>query len=102
MRAPDPIGSLPASWFGKGLLRAVALLAAAAAVAAVAAAFGIAHDYGYLRASILTGSVGGAYHALGTQLADRAMREHGRLTVVATAGSVENVSRLAARSDCAE
>lgn len=54
MRAPDPIRSLPANWFGKGLLRAVILLAAAAAVAAAAGAFGTAHDYGYLRASILT------------------------------------------------
>ena len=62
------------------------LLAAAAAVAAVAAAFGIARDYGYLQASIITGSAGGNYHALGMRLADRAMREHGRLSVVPTAG----------------
>jgi TRAP-type uncharacterized transport system substrate-binding protein len=103
MRAPDPIRRLPANWFGKGLLRAVILLAAAAAIAALAGAFGIAHDYGYLRASILTGSPGGSYHALATQLADRAMRGHGRLTVVATAGSIENVRRLS-RPDarCAE
>jgi TRAP-type uncharacterized transport system substrate-binding protein len=94
MLAPGPIGSLPATWFGKGLLRAVILFAAAAALAAVAAAFGIARDYGYLHGSILTGSPGGVYHALGTRLADRAMREHGRLTVVATAGSIENVRRL--------
>jgi hypothetical protein len=36
------------------------LLAIAAIVAAVAAAFGIAHDYGYLQASILSGSPGGS------------------------------------------
>jgi TRAP-type uncharacterized transport system substrate-binding protein len=102
MRAPDPIRSLPPAWFGRGLVRAVALLAVAAAAAAAAAAFGIAHDYGYLRASILTGSDGGFYHRLATRLADRAMREHGRLTVVTTAGSIENASRLAARSGCAE
>jgi len=103
MRAPDAIGRLPATWFGKGLLRAVVLLVAAAAIAAVAGAFGIARDYGYLRASILTGSAGGPYHTLGTRLAERAMRERGRLSVVATAGSIENVSRLSGgRSGCAE
>src|SRR5215468_7662697 len=101
MRAPGPIGKLPANWLGKGLVRAVVLLAAAAAIAA--AAFGIARDYGYLRATILTGSVGGPYHTLGTRLAERAMRERGQLTVVPTAGSIENVSRLSgARSGCAE
>ena len=103
MRAPGPIGRLPAAWFGKGLVRAVILVAAAAALAAIAGAFGIARDYGYLRASILTGSPGGPYHTLGTRLAERAMRERGRLTVVATAGSIENVSRLSSgRSGCAE
>src|SRR5262249_5523436 len=103
MRAPGPIGKLPANWLGKGLVRAIVLLAAAAAIAAAAPALGIAHDYGYLRATILTGSVGGFYHTLGTRLADRAMRERGRLTVVPTAGSLENVSRLSgAQSGCAE
>jgi TRAP-type uncharacterized transport system substrate-binding protein len=103
MPAPDPIGRLPATWLGKGLVRAVVLLAAAAAIAAAAAAFGIARDYGYLRASILTGSPGGSYHVLATRLADRALREHGRLTVVATAGSNENVNRLSGKdSGCAE
>lgn len=94
---------LPATWLGKGLVRALILLAAAAVVAGIAANFGIARDYGYLHASILTGSAGGLYHALGMRLADRAQRGHGRLTVVTTAGSVENVDRLAgAQSGCAE
>src|SRR5262249_17192181 len=63
----------------------------------------IARDYGYLHASILTGSPGGQYHALATRLADRAKREHGTLVVIPTAGSIENVSRLAnARGDCAD
>src|SRR5690349_3992107 len=94
---------LPANWLGKGLARTLILLAAAAAVAGAAANFGIARDYGYLRASILTGSEGGLYHTLGTRLADRARRGHGRLTVVTTAGSVENIDRLAsAQSGCAE
>lgn len=94
---------LPANWLGKGFARAVVLVALAAAIAAAAAMFGIARDYGYLRASILTGSPGGSYHMLATRLADRARRGHGRLTVVTTAGSIENVDRLAsAQSGCAE
>jgi uncharacterized protein len=88
------ISHLPASWHGKGIVRFLLLLAAAAAVAWVAAAYGIAHDYGYLRASILTGSPVGEYHALAERLSRRANRGHGKLTVVTTAGSVENVGLL--------
>ncbi len=86
-------------WRGKALLRVALLLLAAAAVAGIASSFGIARDYGYLRASILTGSTGGEYFALGTRLAARADRERGRLTVVPTAGSVENVNRLVASEE---
>ena len=50
-------------------LRALILLAAAAAVAGIGANFGIVRDYGYLRASILTGSAGGSYHAIGMRRA---------------------------------
>src|SRR5215475_11601570 len=102
MQPRNPIAGL-GGWRGKGLVRVSLLLVAAAAVAAIASAFGIAHDYGYLHASILTGSPGGHYHALATRLADRAKRQHGTLIVVATAGSIENV-RLAsaARGGCAE
>jgi TRAP-type uncharacterized transport system substrate-binding protein len=99
----DPAGltrGLLIAWWGKGLIRVLLLLIVAALVAAVVAAFGIARDYGYLRASILTGSAGAYYHALATRLADRAKRKHGNLTVVPTAGSIENVNRLT--GSCAE
>jgi TRAP-type uncharacterized transport system substrate-binding protein len=103
MHSENPRAGLLITWLGKGLVRFLLLMLAAAAVAAVAAGFGIAHDYGYLRASILTGSPGGQYHALAIRLANRAKREHGTLTVVPTAGSIENVNRLAAgRRHCAE
>jgi TRAP-type uncharacterized transport system substrate-binding protein len=60
-------------------------------------------DFGYFRAALLTGTQGGAYYVLGTRLAERAKADGGRLDVVATAGSVENVDRLMAnRSLCAE
>ena len=103
MQPRNPIAGLRGAWRGKGLVRVSLLLVAAAAVAAIASAFGIAHDYGYLHASILTGSPGGQYHALATRLADRAKREHGTLMVIRTAGSIENVGRLAnARGGCTE
>lgn len=95
----DPVSNRMTGWSfaprGKAALRIVLLLAGAAAIAALASTFGIAYDYGYLRASLLAGSPGGNYHTLATRLAARAQREHGRLTVVSTAGSIENVNRLA-------
>ena len=99
----NPVSGLNAPWRAKGVVRTVLLLAAAATVAGIASAFGIARDYGYLNASILTGSPDGQYYALATRLANRAKSEHGTLEVVATNGSVENVNRLANGSDnCAE
>src|SRR6516165_4422885 len=93
----------PIAWLGKGLVRLFLVLIAASVVAAVAAGFGIAYDYGYLQASILTGSPSGQYYALATRLAERAKRDHGTLTVVPTAGSIENVKRLAVgRGHCSE
>jgi uncharacterized protein len=80
----------------KGLVRISLLLIAAGVIAAIAAAFGIAQDYGYLRASILTGAPGGQYYALGKRLADRANRQHGTLLTIPTEGSIENVNRLIA------
>src|SRR6516225_4042212 len=95
MHASNRIFNRSPTWRGKALLRLVLLVGAAAAVAAVASRFGVSRDYSYLRASLLTGTPGGHYHALGTRLAARAKQEHGRLTVVPTAGSIENIARLA-------
>ena len=95
MQSPDRIAGPPADWRGRGWVRLLFLIAAAVAIAAVASILGIARDYIYLRASLLTGNPGGRYHAVGTSLATRASRGHGRLIVVPTAGSVENVGRLA-------
>jgi TRAP-type uncharacterized transport system substrate-binding protein len=73
-----------------------ALLIALAALVAVAALlyYTVSGDYAFLRASVLTGSPTGAYHALGDKLAARALRKNGHLKVIATAGSVENIARL--------
>ena len=72
------------------LLIALAVLALAAGLLY----YLVSGDYAFLRADILTGAPGGAYHALGDRLAARAHKKNGHLKVVATAGSVENLARL--------
>ncbi len=68
---------------------------AALAVAAALLYFTVSGDYAFLRASVYTGSPTGQYHAIGDRLAARALKKNGHLQVVATAGSVENIARLA-------
>jgi len=82
-------------WRRRGVLRAAVVLVVSALVAALISMFGLARQYGYLKASLLSGPPTGAYYALATRLAERAMSDQGKLTPVATSGSVENVSRLA-------
>ncbi len=87
----------------KTIMRGLILLAASAIIAAIASSFGMVRDLGYFRASLLTGTPGGAYYELGARLAKRIKADGGRLVVVATAGSVENINRLVAnRSRCME
>ena len=93
MRVSNRISNRPGIW-GKALLRLLLMLAAAAAVAAFAASFGVSRDFAHLRASLLSGVPGGAYHTLATRLATRAKQGHGSLIVVPTAGSIENIARL--------
>jgi TRAP-type uncharacterized transport system substrate-binding protein len=78
----------------RGFLRAVVLLVASALVAALISMFGLARQYGYLKASLLSGPSTGAYYALATRLAERAMSDQGKLTAITTSGSIENVDRL--------
>ena len=79
----------------RGIIRFSLFAAAALAVVAVASLFGIARDYAYLHASLLTGTPMGNYYALGEKLAARAATGHGTLDAIATAGSVDNLGRLA-------
>ena len=95
MHSKSPIAA--SAWLAKGFVRFLLVLIVAVGVAAVAEGFGIARDYGYLHASILTGSQGGQYYALATRLAERAKREHGTLRVIPTEGSIENVSQSRCR-----
>src|ERR1700753_1314835 len=81
-------------WRRRGFIRALILLAASALVAALVSSFGLARQYGYLRASLLSGPTTGVYYTLATRLALRAKADHGELTAGATAGSIDNLDRL--------
>jgi len=77
--------------WARGLFIALAILALAGGLLY----YTVSGDYAFLRASIFTGAPTGAYHALGDRLAARALKKNGHLKVVATAGSIENIARLA-------
>ena len=79
---------------GLGLARAVLLIVTAVAATALISYFGIARDYAHLNASLFTGSPSGNYYRIGGRLAARAGRGHGTVTVVPTAGSIDNIQRL--------
>jgi uncharacterized membrane protein (UPF0136 family) len=90
-------------WRRKTILRALSLFAASAIIAGVVSTSGLVRDLGSFRASLLTGSASGAYYALASRLAERAKRDGQDLDVVATEGSIQNVSRLiAGRGACVE
>ena len=74
METPQDIAKRAVSPRGKGLIRISLLVAAAVAVVVVASLFGIARDYAYLHATLLTGTPMGNYYALGEKLAGRARR----------------------------
>jgi TRAP-type uncharacterized transport system substrate-binding protein len=78
----------------RGLSMTVAVLAIAGGLLYLA----VSGDYAFLKASVLTGAPAGHYHAVGERLAARALKKKGRLNIVATAGSVENVARLRGES----
>ena len=102
VQSPSPVES-NAGARRKIMVRGLVLLAASSIIAAIASSFGMVRDFGYFRAALLAGTPGGAYYVLGTRLAERAKADGGRLAVVATAGSVENINRLVANnSSCIE
>jgi TRAP-type uncharacterized transport system substrate-binding protein len=78
------------SWWRLAVLAAFGLLCAIAL-----ARVDLKPSYAYLDAGLLSGPPEGQYHAIADRLAARAAVERGRLANVATAGSVENLQRLA-------
>ena len=58
-------------------------------------------DLSYVKVAILSGSEEGNYHTIVAKVAADVQRQHGRIVNVSSAGSIENISRLAAaKSSC--
>ena len=79
--------------------RAVKTMLLFAAVAAIA--FGIAFyarnpDLSHVKVTFLSGNERGNYYAVVQKMAGEAKRHHGRIANIATAGSIENIAKLAA------
>lgn len=83
----------------RGMRRAAWLLGAIAVVAIVFGRRDLQPNLARVNVAILSGSEGGNYHALVSKLAAEARRGLGSVENIATPGSVENVSRLAAARD---
>lgn len=87
----------------RALLRAAAPALLLVVVAVVVARLDLRPDLGHVRARVLSGAPEGNYHAIVTDLGEAAGARGGRVESVASAGSVENVQRLAAAAasgDC--
>src|SRR6185369_15261612 len=82
-------------------LKTALLVAALAVVAVVVAKFGRNPDLSHVKVAIISGSEDGNYHAIVDKAAAQALRERGRIDNLTSAGSVENMARLAAaKSSC--
>jgi len=82
-------------------LKTALLVAALAVIAVVVAKFGRNPDLSHVKVAIISGSEDGNYHAIVDKAAAQALRERGRINNLTSAGSVENMARLAAaKSSC--
>ena len=82
-------------------LKTVLLFAALAVIALLAAVYGRNPDLSYVKVAFLSGSERGNYYAIVARLAAEAKRQRGRIDNLATAGSVENIAKLAdAKASC--
>ena len=77
-------------------LKTVLVLAALGAVAFAIAFFGRSPDLSHVKVAFLSGTERGNYYAVVQKMAGEAKRHRGRIDNIATAGSVENIARLAA------
>lgn len=82
---------------GRGYWRAIIGAVAALLGALVLSAVDITPSLEHVHTGLFTGPGAGQYHALGTRLAARAARDGGAVRLVQTAGSQDNLDRLAAQ-----
>jgi TRAP-type uncharacterized transport system substrate-binding protein len=81
----------PSTWFKTALLVLLGIVGVA-----TAAQFGRGPDLSHVNVRFLSGSAQGNYHAIVAMAADEARRRKGRIENLPSAGSIENLSRLAA------
>ena len=77
-------------------LKTALLLAALVVIAALAATFGPDPDLAHVKVAVLSGSADGNYHSIVARAGAEARRQHGHIDNLASAGSIENIARLAA------
>ena len=77
-------------------LKTVLLLAVLAAIAFGIAFYGRNPDLSHVKVAFLSGTERGNYYAVVQKMAAEAKRHRGRVDNIATAGSVENIDKLAA------
>lgn len=89
--AAPPLQRLTTTAFGK---RVALVLGIVVVLALIVSRLNLRRSMARLDAELLTGARSGNYHAIGDDLAERAKNHGGKLVVVETAGTVENVKRL--------
>ena len=77
-------------------LKAGLLLAVFVVLAVLVATFGRTPDLSHVKVAVLSVSKDGNYHAIVTRVGAAAQRQRGRIDNLPSAGSVENIERLAA------
>ncbi len=82
--------------------RLLALVLSLVALAVVVARLDLRPSLGHVHLRLLSGPPEGNYHAMGEAVAAAAAKRGGRIESVATAGSLENVARLAAAAHTCE
>ena len=80
-------------------LRAWLLLLAVVVIVALLATYGRGPNLSHVKAAILSGSKDGNYYAIVAKVAADAQRQRGRIDNLPSAGSIENIERLAAAKD---
>ena len=93
------------NWLGRALkalqapsrpVKTALLLAVVVIIAALMATFGRHPDLSHVKVAFLSGSEDGNYHAIVDKAAAEAQRRNGRIDTLPSAGSIENIERLAA------
>ena len=77
-------------------LKTALLLAAFVVIAVLVATLGRNPDLSHVKVAFVSGSAEGNYHAIVAKAAGEAQRQRGRIDNLPSAGSVENMARLAA------